>query len=100
MVDSSLVRLWNCYATTELIHHLNFLGRVLDLMKWINQSPNDMQHITLDTADIAPDFRQALTLKKTVEDRIAKDGVIGIGITATAVGLIAGGIAAALARKK
>ncbi|KAG6769118.1 hypothetical protein POTOM_024734 [Populus tomentosa] len=28
------------------------------------------------------------------------NGVIGIGITATAVGLIAGGIAAALARKK
>ena len=28
------------------------------------------------------------------------DGVIGIGITATAVGIIAGGIAAALARKK
>ncbi|KAL9411521.1 hypothetical protein AB3S75_045176 [Citrus x aurantiifolia] len=50
--------------------------------------------------EIAPDWRQALGLKKTVEDRIAKDGVIGIGITATAVGLIAGGIAAALARKK
>ncbi|OMO98771.1 Tetratricopeptide-like helical [Corchorus capsularis] len=50
--------------------------------------------------EIAPDWRQALTLKKAVEDRIAKDGVIGIGITATAVGLIAGGIAAALARKK
>ncbi|KAK2652005.1 hypothetical protein Ddye_011861 [Dipteronia dyeriana] len=50
--------------------------------------------------EIAPDWRQALVLKKTVEDRIAKDGVIGIGITATAVGLIAGGIAAALARKK
>ncbi|KAK7336474.1 hypothetical protein VNO77_17016 [Canavalia gladiata] len=49
--------------------------------------------------DIAPDWRQALTLKKVVEDRIAKDGVIGIGITATAVGLIVGGIAAALARK-
>ncbi|XP_015900635.3 mitochondrial fission 1 protein A [Ziziphus jujuba] len=49
--------------------------------------------------EIAPDWRQALTLKKTVEDRIAKDGVIGIGITATAVGLIAGGIAAALARR-
>lgn len=48
---------------------------------------------------LAPDWRQALTLKKTVEDRIAKDGVIGIGITATAVGLIVGGIAAALARK-
>ncbi|KAK9289933.1 hypothetical protein L1049_008095 [Liquidambar formosana] len=50
--------------------------------------------------EIAPDWRQALSLKKTVEDRIAKDGVIGIGIAATAVGLIAGGIAAALARKK
>ncbi|KAL5546511.1 hypothetical protein UlMin_006198 [Ulmus minor] len=49
--------------------------------------------------EIAPDWRQALSLKKTVEDQIAKDGVIGIGITATAVGLIAGGIAAALARK-
>ncbi|KAK9289430.1 hypothetical protein L1049_007585 [Liquidambar formosana] len=50
--------------------------------------------------EIAPDWRQAQSLKKTVEDRIAKDGVIGIGIAATAVGLIAGGIAAALARKK
>ncbi|XP_010554789.1 PREDICTED: mitochondrial fission 1 protein A-like [Tarenaya hassleriana] len=50
--------------------------------------------------EIQPDWRQALVLKKTVEDKIAKDGVIGIGITATAVGLIAGGIAAALARKK
>ncbi|CAM8985680.1 hypothetical protein QQ045_006150 [Rhodiola kirilowii] len=50
--------------------------------------------------EIAPDWRQALYLKKTVEDKIAKDGVIGIGITATAVGLIAGGLAAALARKK
>ncbi|KAJ4980087.1 hypothetical protein NE237_010867 [Protea cynaroides] len=49
--------------------------------------------------EIAPDWRQALALKKTIEDHIAKDGVIGIGIAATAVGLIAGGIAAALARK-
>ena len=49
--------------------------------------------------EIAPDWRQALSLKKVVEDRIAKDGVIGIGITATAVGLIVGGLAAALARK-
>ncbi|XAR68434.1 hypothetical protein NMG60_11003543 [Bertholletia excelsa] len=49
--------------------------------------------------EIAPDWRQALTLKKTVEDKITKEGVIGIGITATAVGLIVGGIAAALARK-
>ncbi|KAF6142885.1 hypothetical protein GIB67_022764 [Kingdonia uniflora] len=50
--------------------------------------------------EIAPDSRQALALKKTVEDRIAKDGVIGIGLTATAVGVVIGGIAAALARKK
>ncbi|XP_042502176.1 mitochondrial fission 1 protein A-like [Macadamia integrifolia] len=50
--------------------------------------------------EIAPDWRQALTLKKVVEDRIAKDGVIGIGIAATAVGLLVGGIAAAVARKK
>ncbi|CAK9185907.1 unnamed protein product [Ilex paraguariensis] len=49
--------------------------------------------------EIAPDWRQALSLKTTVEDRITKDGVIGIGISATVVGLIAGGIAAALARK-
>ncbi|CAK9184383.1 unnamed protein product [Ilex paraguariensis] len=50
--------------------------------------------------EIAPDWRQALTLKKTIEDRIKKDGVIGIGIAATAVGVLAGGIAAALSRKK
>nr|XP_043621422.1 mitochondrial fission 1 protein A-like [Erigeron canadensis] len=49
--------------------------------------------------EIAPDWRQALSLKKAIEDRITKDGVIGIGITATAVGLIAGGIAAALVRR-
>lgn len=82
---------------------------------------------------IAPDWRQAQTLKKTIEDRIKKgsnsyissllficplsqvsgttdgltfsspkknvDGVIGIGIAATVVGVVAGGIAAALARK-
>ncbi|THG16503.1 hypothetical protein TEA_002506 [Camellia sinensis var. sinensis] len=48
---------------------------------------------------IAPNWVQALTLKKTVDDQITKDGVIGIGITATDVGLVAGGIAASLARK-
>ncbi|CAL5420716.1 unnamed protein product [Camellia sinensis] len=49
--------------------------------------------------NIAPDWMQALTLKKTVDDQITKDGVIGIGITATVVGLVAGGIAASLAQK-
>ncbi|KAI3450024.1 hypothetical protein Pfo_006689 [Paulownia fortunei] len=50
--------------------------------------------------EIAPDWRQALTLKKSIEDKITKDGVIGIGIAATAVGLVAGGIAAALSARK
>ncbi|XP_014502739.1 mitochondrial fission 1 protein A [Vigna radiata var. radiata] len=49
---------------------------------------------------IAPDWRQAVALKKAIEDKITKDGVIGLGIAATAVGLIAGGIAAAVSRKK
>ncbi|KAK7300224.1 hypothetical protein RJT34_11064 [Clitoria ternatea] len=49
---------------------------------------------------IAPDWRQAVTLKKTIEDRVTKDGVIGLGIAATAVGLVAGGIAAAVSRKR
>ncbi|GAB2250725.1 hypothetical protein Droror1_Dr00016975 [Drosera rotundifolia] len=48
---------------------------------------------------IEPDWRPALTLKKTMEDQIAKDGVIGIGLTVTAVGVLIAGIAASLARK-
>ncbi|XP_041999175.1 mitochondrial fission 1 protein A-like [Salvia splendens] len=50
--------------------------------------------------EIAPDWKQALTLKKAIEDKITKDGVIGIGIAATAVGLVAGGIAAAISARK
>ncbi|KAK9273841.1 hypothetical protein L1049_018653 [Liquidambar formosana] len=50
--------------------------------------------------EIAPDWRQARTLKQTIENKITRDGVIGIGIAVTAVGLLAGGIAAAVARKK
>uniref|UniRef100_A0A0C9QST1 Mitochondrial fission 1 protein n=1 Tax=Wollemia nobilis TaxID=56998 RepID=A0A0C9QST1_9CONI len=49
---------------------------------------------------IAPDFRQALTLKKLVEDKITKDGVLGIGLAAAAVGVVAGGLTAAIARKR
>ncbi|CAL4945526.1 unnamed protein product [Urochloa decumbens] len=48
--------------------------------------------------EIQPDCGQALALKKVVEDKIAKDGVIGIGIATTALGLLVG-IAAAVARK-
>ncbi|KVI08117.1 mitochondrial fission 1 protein A-like [Cynara cardunculus var. scolymus] len=41
-----------------------------------------------------PDCRQALTLKKSIEDHIRKDGVIGIGIAATTIGVLVGGLAA------
>ncbi|CAL4893307.1 unnamed protein product [Urochloa decumbens] len=50
--------------------------------------------------EIQRDWRQAISLKKAIEDKIAKDGIIGIGIATTAVGLLVGGIAAAVARKK
>ncbi|KAJ7541631.1 hypothetical protein O6H91_10G067800 [Diphasiastrum complanatum] len=50
--------------------------------------------------EIAPDFRQAVDLKKMVEDKIAKDGMIGVGLAAAAVGIVASGIAAAVARKR
>lgn len=91
--------------------------------------------ILIFDSQIAPDWRQARTLKKSLEDRITKginisllifphpilniicsklnifihhhswlglnvDGVIGIGIAATAVGLIAGGIAAAVSTSR
>ncbi|KAL8223155.1 hypothetical protein R6Q57_020554 [Mikania cordata] len=58
------------------------------------------RHLVDRCLEIAPDWRQAITLKKSIEDHIKKDGVIGIGIAATAVGLFAGGLAAALSRKK
>ncbi|KAF9675485.1 hypothetical protein SADUNF_Sadunf09G0037100 [Salix dunnii] len=49
-----------------------------------------------DCLKIEPEWRQAQSLKKAIEDRIKKDGMIGIGIAVTAVGVVAGGIAAAL----
>jgi len=45
---------------------------------------------------IAPDFRQAAALKTMVEDKIAKDGLVGVGLAAAAVGVVASGIAAAV----
>ncbi|CAH8281841.1 unnamed protein product [Eruca vesicaria subsp. sativa] len=47
--------------------------------------------------EVEPEWRQAQMLKTAIEDRIVKDGVIGVGITVTAVGIVAG-IAAALIR--
>ncbi|XP_060177409.1 mitochondrial fission 1 protein A-like [Lycium barbarum] len=55
--------------------------------------------LTDQCLEIAPDWRQALSLKKAIEDRITKDGVIGIGITVTTIGLIVGGIVASLVRR-
>ncbi|KAI3746460.1 hypothetical protein L6452_08894 [Arctium lappa] len=49
--------------------------------------------------EAAPDWRQALTLKKSIEEHIRKDGVIGIGIAATTIGVLVGGLAAAMARR-
>ncbi|KAM3339532.1 mitochondrial fission 1 protein A [Capsicum galapagoense] len=58
------------------------------------------RELTDQCLEIAPDWRQALSLKKAIEDRITKDGVIGIGITLITIGLIAGGIVASLVRRK
>ncbi|KAJ8534219.1 hypothetical protein K7X08_007543 [Anisodus acutangulus] len=57
------------------------------------------RELTGQCLEIAPDWRQALSLKKAIEDRITKDGVIGIGITVTTIGLIAVGIVALLVRR-
>ncbi|WCJ28927.1 Mitochondrial fission 1 protein A [Euphorbia peplus] len=46
-----------------------------------------------------PQWRQAQSLQKAVEDQIKKDGIIGIGISATTVGLFAAGVAAAFLRR-
>ncbi|KQK11563.1 mitochondrial fission 1 protein A [Brachypodium distachyon] len=56
------------------------------------------RQLLLHCLEIQPDWRQALALKKAVEDQIGTDGMIGIGIATTAVGLLIG-IAAAVARK-
>ncbi|PHU27730.1 Mitochondrial fission 1 protein A [Capsicum chinense] len=58
------------------------------------------RELTDQCLEIAPDWRQALSLKKAIENRITKDGVIGIGITLITIGFIAGGIVASLVRRK
>lgn len=57
------------------------------------------REIVEECLKIEPEFRQAQYLKKAIENQIKKDGLIGIGIATAAVGLVAGGIAAALARR-
>ncbi|PHT59853.1 hypothetical protein CQW23_02216 [Capsicum baccatum] len=58
------------------------------------------RELTDQCLEIAPDWRQALSLKKAIEDRITKDAVIGIGITLITIGLIAGGIVAPMVQRK
>ncbi|KAM3363869.1 mitochondrial fission 1 protein A-like [Capsicum galapagoense] len=58
------------------------------------------RELTDQCLEIAPDWRQALSLKKAIENRITKDGVIGIGITLITIGFIADGIVASLVRRK
>ncbi|CAM6089135.1 unnamed protein product [Calypogeia fissa] len=62
-----------------------------------------------DALQTAPDFRQAASLKKMIEDKIAQDGALGVGIAATIAGavitrspvvLVAGGVATYLLHKK
>lgn len=53
-----------------------------------------------EAMEMAPDFRQGATLRKMIEDKIAKDGAIGIGIAAAAVGIVASGIAAVVAKRR
>eukprot|EP00897_Mesotaenium_endlicherianum_P007385 jgi/Mesen1/6675/ME000343S05845 len=49
---------------------------------------------------VAPDFRQALTLKRMVDERISADGMIGMGIAAGAVALLVGGLATLASRRR
>ncbi|WOH15266.1 hypothetical protein DCAR_0934803 [Daucus carota subsp. sativus] len=57
------------------------------------------KHMVERCLEVQPDWRQALNLEKAIEDRITRDGVIGIGIAATAAAVLAGGLATALARR-
>lgn len=45
-------------------------------------------------------LRASISLRKVFEEKLTKEGVIGIGIAVTAVGLVSGGIVAALSLKK
>ena len=53
----------------------------------------------LSCMQIQPHFHQAETLKATVEDQIVKEGLIGVGVGAGLLGLIAIGITAFASRR-
>ncbi|KAJ1696803.1 hypothetical protein LUZ63_005315 [Rhynchospora breviuscula] len=61
------------------------------------------RHLVDRCLEIQPDWRQAQNLSKVVEDKIARDGLIGMGLVAGAfgaAGLAIGGIVAAATSSK
>eukprot|EP00270_Netrium_digitus_P007639 TRINITY_DN223_c0_g1_i1.p1 TRINITY_DN223_c0_g1~~TRINITY_DN223_c0_g1_i1.p1 ORF type:complete len:158 (-),score=32.64 TRINITY_DN223_c0_g1_i1:295-768(-) len=46
-----------------------------------------------DLLKVDPNFKQGEALKKMADEQISKDGVVGVGIAAGAVAVIAGGLA-------
>ncbi|OEL31016.1 hypothetical protein BAE44_0007965 [Dichanthelium oligosanthes] len=73
-------------------------AKIFDAVGAFFSSGENIPWCDRDVIAIQPNWGQALAPKKTVEGKIAKDGVIGIGIATTALGLLVG-IAAAVARK-
>ncbi|KAJ0491229.1 hypothetical protein HanPI659440_Chr12g0443021 [Helianthus annuus] len=61
----------------------------------ISMSSNVEKNEGKATKMIAPYWSRVWSVKKATEDWITKDGVNGIGITATAIGLMVGSIAVA-----
>ncbi|XP_033508125.1 uncharacterized protein [Nicotiana tomentosiformis] len=49
--------------------------------------------------EITPDWSQVLTLKKTTEEKIKKEGVIGIGSVGALLGVAVGIVASSFFRK-
>ncbi len=48
---------------------------------------------------VSPNHRQAISLKEAVDDRLVRDGLIGVGIGSVAV-ILAGVVAAALSSRR
>lgn len=49
---------------------------------------------------VSPNHRQALSLKEAVDDRLVRDGLIGVGIASTVGVVIAGVLAAVLSNRR
>ena len=49
---------------------------------------------------VSPNHRQALSLKEAVDDRLVRDGLIGVGIAGTVGVVLAGVLAAVLSNRR